>query len=113
MNQETIKIYARVRPLNKNKKLANKEFSSHYEISPSLADENLSQLGLRVPKDASTVINNQRENYNFQFQKVFDVDVQQQELFDVVAKDVVDNVLEGYNGTIFAYGQTVLSHIDL
>ena len=107
MSDDTIKIYARVRPLNKNKKLANKEFSAHYEISPALGEESVSKLSLRVPKDLSVIVNNQKENYNFQFQKVFDVDVQQQEVFDVVAKDVVDNVLDGYNGTIFAYGQTV------
>jgi len=32
----------------------------------------------------------------------------QEEVFDTVAKDVVNNVLEGYNGTIFAYGQVTL-----
>ncbi|OMJ82170.1 hypothetical protein SteCoe_17189 [Stentor coeruleus] len=30
----------------------------------------------------------------------------QEQVFDLVAKEVVDSVLEGYNGTIFAYGQT-------
>ncbi|CAF2794309.1 unnamed protein product [Rotaria sp. Silwood2] len=32
--------------------------------------------------------------------------VSQEEIFDSVAKDVVDRTLEGYNGTIMCYGQT-------
>jgi kinesin family protein 6/9 len=28
------------------------------------------------------------------------------EIFNRVAKPVIDNCLEGYNGTIFTYGQT-------
>ena len=28
----------------------------------------------------------------------------QDEVFDKVAKDVVDSAIQGYNGTIFAYG---------
>ena len=28
----------------------------------------------------------------------------QQEIFDKIAKEVIDSALDGYNGTIFAYG---------
>ena len=30
----------------------------------------------------------------------------QKEVYDVAAKPIIDSVLEGFNGTIFAYGQT-------
>ena len=30
----------------------------------------------------------------------------QQEIFDFTSKEVIKNVIKGYNGTIFAYGQT-------
>jgi len=30
----------------------------------------------------------------------------QDEVYDACAKPVIDSVLEGFNGTIFAYGQT-------
>jgi kinesin family protein 6/9 len=30
----------------------------------------------------------------------------QEEIFDTVAKQMIDTFLDGYNGTIFAYGQT-------
>ena len=40
------------------------------------------------------------------FDAVFGPRASQEELFDEVARDVVYDVLEGYNGTIMAYGQT-------
>ena len=42
----------------------------------------------------------------FTFDKIFDQDVEQDSLFEKTARHIVGNVLEGYNGTIFAYGQT-------
>ncbi|XP_048048317.1 kinesin-like protein KIF6 [Megalobrama amblycephala] len=36
----------------------------------------------------------------------FDQRASQEEIFETIAKPVADNVLAGYNGTIFAYGQT-------
>jgi kinesin family protein 6/9 len=29
---------------------------------------------------------------------------QQESIFETVARDVIDDCIEGYNGTIFAYG---------
>lgn len=37
---------------------------------------------------------------------VFDTEVTTKSVFDSVAKNLVRSVLHGYNGTIFAYGQT-------
>ena len=42
----------------------------------------------------------------FTFDKVFNPSSTQKEVFDYVATPVVANVLEGFNATIFAYGQT-------
>ncbi|KAG9397158.1 Kinesin motor domain [Carpediemonas membranifera] len=44
--------------------------------------------------------------HQFSFDKVLDEDATQQEVFDAAAKDVLADVLKGYNSTIFAYGQT-------
>lgn len=30
----------------------------------------------------------------------------QKQIYDIAAKPIIDSVLEGFNGTIFAYGQT-------
>lgn len=40
------------------------------------------------------------------FDKVFKPNATQEVVYDEAAKTIVDDVLKGYNGTIFAYGQT-------
>jgi len=42
----------------------------------------------------------------FTFDAVFSEKSAQREIYDVCAAPVVQSVLEGYNGTVFAYGQT-------
>ncbi|XP_077587779.1 kinesin-like protein KIF6 [Stigmatopora nigra] len=60
-----------------------------------------------VPKEvADGFVNNKRECFSFRFQRVFDQESQQEEIFEDIAKPVAESVLAGYNGTIFAYGQT-------
>ncbi|KAJ2969193.1 hypothetical protein NQ176_g8800 [Zarea fungicola] len=43
---------------------------------------------------------------SFTFDRVFDMDCQQQDIFDFSIRPTVDDILNGYNGTVFAYGQT-------
>jgi len=42
--------------------------------------------------------------YEFTFDRVFNMKTSQKEIYDVAAKPIIDSVLEGFNGTIFAYG---------
>jgi kinesin family protein 3/17 len=42
----------------------------------------------------------------FTFDYVFGPNSKQVDIYNLVARPIVDAVLEGYNGTIFAYGQT-------
>jgi len=42
----------------------------------------------------------------FTFDMVFDENSQQDDIYQKTAMPIVDSVLEGFNGTIFAYGQT-------
>eukprot|EP00283_Hemiselmis_rufescens_P009731 CAMPEP_0173420350 /NCGR_PEP_ID=MMETSP1357-20121228/1876_1 /TAXON_ID=77926 /ORGANISM="Hemiselmis rufescens, Strain PCC563" /LENGTH=321 /DNA_ID=CAMNT_0014383131 /DNA_START=204 /DNA_END=1166 /DNA_ORIENTATION=- len=42
----------------------------------------------------------------FTFDQVYDWNSQQSYLFETTAQPIVDSVLTGYNGTVFAYGQT-------
>ena len=37
---------------------------------------------------------------------VFDWTISQEDIYLGCASNIIENVLEGYNGTIFAYGQT-------
>ncbi|KAK3339218.1 kinesin heavy chain [Neurospora tetraspora] len=43
---------------------------------------------------------------SFTFDRVFDMSCKQSDIFDFSIKPTVDDILNGYNGTVFAYGQT-------
>lgn len=43
---------------------------------------------------------------SFAFDYVFGSETPQQHIYEQTAFSLVDSVLDGYNGTIFAYGQT-------
>lgn len=43
---------------------------------------------------------------SFTFDRVFDMSCKQSDIFDFSIKSTVDDILNGYNGTVFAYGQT-------
>ncbi|KXS18436.1 kinesin-domain-containing protein, partial [Gonapodya prolifera JEL478] len=129
-NSATIQIYARVRPPRKTAGANSlpraapsrsphppepEPFSSRYTIFPPSnpgSDDpkdpsRFPHLHFDVPKDADAgIVNNTKDSFDFRFDAVFDRDASQEEVFDVVAKPVVQSVLEGYNGTVFAYGQT-------
>ncbi|XP_039916469.1 kinesin-like protein KIF6 isoform X2 [Hirundo rustica] len=98
MVKETIRVYARVKPLGRRQQ------AGIYSVDN---EEPLSSLEITVPRDlADGFINNKRESYKFKFQKIFDQEAKQDVIFDSIAKPVAECVLAGYNGTIFAYGQT-------
>lgn len=42
---------------------------------------------------------------SYTFDQVYDINSGQTEIFDITAKPIINSVMEGYNGTIFAYGQ--------
>jgi len=99
MVKSAIKIFCRVKP-SRSKSLV----VYNVDEETNLADK--SALELFVPKDTDLYINNKKEKHVFGFNNIFDQKTNQDTVFNEVAKGVVDNVLSGYNGTIFAYGQT-------
>lgn len=95
-----VKVYARLKPL------LDKEEQTPYEIEAEGKKKNLLRLlSPRQARYANQQIAN-KEAAEFIFNQVFDQDSSQDEIFEGVAKNVVNNCLDGYNGTIFAYGQT-------
>ncbi|VDP91277.1 unnamed protein product, partial [Echinostoma caproni] len=81
-----IKVICRVRPLN------------DAEISSD------SKFVVTFPGDGKSSISLGGKSFNFDH--VFQPKATQSEVYDIVAKPIVADVLNGYNGTIFAYGQT-------
>uniref|UniRef100_A0A8B9P0Y6 Kinesin-like protein n=1 Tax=Apteryx owenii TaxID=8824 RepID=A0A8B9P0Y6_APTOW len=99
MVKETVRVYARVKPLGRRQQ------AGIYSVDDN--ETSVSSLEIIVPRDlADGFVNNKRESYKFKFQKIFDQEAKQDVVFDSIAKPVAECALAGYNGTIFAYGQT-------
>ena len=63
------------------------------------------KINITIPRNESKgLINNQKENWTFQFDKILH-NVAQEEVFEYV-KNVISNATLGFNGTVFAYGPT-------
>ena len=94
MPDETVKVVVRVRPLSR------KEIQDGHTAC-TFAEEESGVVRVQNPKaDASDPAK------SFTFDAVFSVDVSQRKLYETCSAPVVEAVLEGFNGTIFAYGQT-------
>ncbi|CAG0916136.1 unnamed protein product [Notodromas monacha] len=82
--EDSIKVVCRFRPLNDSEERAGSKFVVKFQ------DENCVSIGGKV----------------YVFDKVVKPNAIQSQVYDVSAKGIVKDVLGGYNGTIFAYGQT-------
>ena len=84
----TIKIFSRIRPAKY--KIPNRYWITKPEEDILNDDKPLPKIGFLIPRSESQgLINNQKEKHEFKFDRVFDKDTKQEEIFDVVAKDVV------------------------
>lgn len=93
-NCETVKVVVRCRPLNQ------KEEAAGYEDIVDM-DVKLGQVALRNPRAAPGEFLK-----SFTFDAVYDASSKQSDLYDETVRPLIDSVLQGFNGTIFAYGQT-------
>lgn len=84
-----IKVIARFRPHNKD------------ELA--LGD---SESIVEFLSDDSCNIETRDFNGSFTFDRVFDMNCHQEDVFNYSFKQNVDDLMKGYNGTVFAYGQT-------
>ncbi|XP_039387902.1 kinesin-like protein KIF3C isoform X2 [Mauremys reevesii] len=91
---EALKVVARCRPMNR------KEEAAGYERILEM-DVKLGQVTLRNPKAAPGELAK-----TFTFDAVYDASSKQADLYDETVRPLIDSVLQGFNGTIFAYGQT-------
>lgn len=92
---ESIKVVFRVRPLNSREKQDDRKIAT-------IAHEEKGIIELRNPSTDGGYDTSK----TFAFDAVFSENSTQRHIYDVCAAPVVQSVLEGYNGTIFAYGQT-------
>ncbi|XP_037921446.1 kinesin heavy chain [Hermetia illucens] len=85
--EDSIKVVCRFRPLNDSEERAGSKFIVKF---PNSNEENCISIGGKV----------------YLFDKVFKPNASQEKVYNEAAKSIVSDVLAGYNGTIFAYGQT-------
>ncbi|GFV53732.1 kinesin heavy chain [Trichonephila clavipes] len=84
--EDSIKVVCRFRPLNDAEEKAGSKFIAKF---PPGTEECLSLTGKL-----------------YMFDKIFKPNATQDKVYNEAAKAIVKDVLMGYNGTIFAYGQT-------
>ncbi|XP_032399570.1 centromere-associated protein E [Etheostoma spectabile] len=92
--ESAVKVCVRVRPL--------------IEREEKAASENAEpvQLFWKTDKKSIYQIDNGNSTKSFGFDRVFTSDETTNQLYQEIAKPLVVSSVEGYNGTIFAYGQT-------
>lgn len=88
---ECIQVMVRTRPLNSKEQVDKRASIVH-------VDSGTGQILLKNSKS--------EETKQFTFDAVFDGSSKQEDVFSCVAQPIIDSVMNGYNGTIFAYGQT-------
>ena len=90
-SENNLKVVARFRPL----------------ISIELALSEKEELGLKYVNEYTVGVPKGADDFEyFNFDKVFSSNTNNQEIFEFVGCPIIEDVLTGYNGTVFAYGQT-------
>ncbi|ETN41020.1 uncharacterized protein HMPREF1541_02953 [Cyphellophora europaea CBS 101466] len=83
-----IKVVARFRPQNK------------------VENANGGEPIVRFEGDDTVSLNSTETTAPFTYDRVFGMSSQQGDIFDFSIRNTVEDVMNGYNGTVFAYGQT-------
>ncbi|TYI11675.1 hypothetical protein ES332_A09G223900v1 [Gossypium tomentosum] len=87
-----VRVAVRLRPRNAEESVADADFADCVELQPEFK-----RLKLRK---------NNWDTDTYEFDEVLTEFASQKRVYEVVAKPVVESVLDGYNGTVMAYGQT-------
>ncbi|XP_049804535.1 kinesin-like protein KIF3A [Schistocerca nitens] len=91
---ENVRVVVRVRPMNEKEKSSGyRQITTVDSVNATISVVNPQADELEPPKI-------------FTFDVVFDTDATQLDVYNETARPIVDKVVLGYNGTIFAYGQT-------
>ena len=89
-NPANVNVICRFRPMNELERTSGNEQICSFTSPTSLT------------------FNSSREKnvYRFNFDRIFPPSSTQKDIYDFGVKGIIDSVLEGYNGTVLAYGQT-------
>ena len=101
---QNVKVFIRFRPSNE---LEVSLLQNNYGwLVPKFISQN--QLGIYTKNSYEYNLPNTEipNNYIFSYDKVFSPNSNQSEIYNNVGKRIVEDIMAGYNGTIFAYGQS-------
>lgn len=94
MVKQTVKVVIRTRPTS--------DFSSkNFDINTAKGAITINKA--KNPEDGH--VNNCAEKWKFDFEKILH-NASQDEVYETTAVDIINSVIDGYNGTILCYGQT-------
>ena len=93
-NRNNVRVYVRFRPVN--------------EVEEGLLKNNVGWLVPEYNNEKVVTIDAHRSSMNphFAVDHVFSSETMQESVYSTVGKEIINDILNGYNGTIFAYGQS-------
>ena len=89
-NPANVNVICRFRPMNDLEKTSGNEQVCDFTSPTSLTFHS----------------SREKNVYRFNFDRIFPPSSTQQDIYDFGVKGIIDSVLDGYNGTVLAYGQT-------
>ena len=94
-------VAVRVRPL-----LLKEEEAGHAKIVKVIGDKLVLLLDRKRAADTTNLRSRKPKEKRFVFDHAFSPEASQETLFSVTTSPVINSVLDGFNGTVFAYGAT-------
>ncbi|KAL9656609.1 hypothetical protein ABK040_002882 [Willaertia magna] len=95
MNSDNIRVCVRVRPLNEKEKKQNNN-----AVWKTVNNNTIYQIPLNSSSNAPVI------DTSYTFDHVYDSTIGTESIYQDMCKSIVVSSVQGYNGTIFAYGQT-------
>ena len=99
-NNEKLLVALRIRPLK------NEEAARGYESVATKVDSKMVLLASTKSKKVDHLRERRNNERQYVFDVVFGPDSKQEEVYEATTKHLVDQVMAGYNATVFAYGAT-------
>lgn len=109
-SQTSIKVIVRIRPQNQN------EMQNNYKTVVKVVDDKMLIFDPKeeqnpffyhgVAQKGRDLLKKQNKELQFIFDKIFDVTSDNNDVFEGSTKDLICNLLDGYNCSVFAYGAT-------
>uniref|UniRef100_T1JZ75 Kinesin-like protein n=1 Tax=Tetranychus urticae TaxID=32264 RepID=T1JZ75_TETUR len=101
---EAVKVCVRCRPMTEKEIAGGHE--RVVEMDPTKGIVTLLPIKSQITSTVYRTPSNGESAKQFTFDAVYDCNSKQTEIYDETVRPLVDSVLEGFNGTVFAYGQT-------